>query len=160
MRHQLGGQLADAIALEAAFPNEVGPARQIERDLGLGLIHGEQKSVARDAVLVAERLAQRRSQREGAILDGVMLVDVQIAGAGELEREAAVLGDLFEHVIEKSQAGRDAARSLARQVELDRDVGFLGSPAHLRAASGAQDARRDGGPGLVRRRRRGVRAAR
>ncbi len=44
-------------------------------------------------------------KRQRAVFDGVMLVDVQVALAGELQREAAVLGDLLEHVIEKAEAG-------------------------------------------------------
>ena len=71
------------------------------------------------------------------------------------QRETAVLRDLLEHVIEKSQAGGDAARPLARQVDIDRDLGFPGPAPHLRAASGPENARGDGRPGLSLRSRRG-----
>ena len=53
---------------------------------------------------------QRLAQRERAVLDGVVLVDVQIAGARQLQREAAVLRDLFEHVIEEADAGATVNR--------------------------------------------------
>ena len=79
VRHQFGGQFADALAVEFSLPHEVGPAAEIERDLRFGLIHGQQKAVARDAALVAQRLAQRRSQRQCAVLDGVMFIDLQVA---------------------------------------------------------------------------------
>ena len=45
-----------------------------------------------------------------------------------------MLGDLFEHVIEESQAGGDTARALARQIDFDADVGFLGLAMHLARA--------------------------
>src|ERR1700722_2084301 len=62
----------------------------------------------------APRFAQRGSQSQGAVLDGVVLVDVQIAAASQFERKAAMLRDLFQHVIEESQAGGDCAGALAR----------------------------------------------
>ena len=52
-----------------------GAPDRVERDLGLGLVHRQQEAVARDAALVAKRLAQRRAERERAVLDGVMLID-------------------------------------------------------------------------------------
>ena len=65
-----------------------GAARQIERHLRLALIHRQQEAVAADAGLVAERLAQRLAERERAVLDRVVLVDVQIAAAVQLQRES------------------------------------------------------------------------
>ncbi len=57
--------------------------------------------------LVAERAAQAFAQRERAVFDGVVLVDVQVALAVEAQREAAVLGQLLQHVIEEADAGCD-----------------------------------------------------
>ena len=106
VRHELGGQPADGLARELAFEHAVGAAREIDGDAHLRLVHGQHEAVARDAELVAERLAQRFAERQRAVLDGVMLVDLEIAVALELEREAAVFGDLLEHVIEEADAGR------------------------------------------------------
>ena len=139
MRDEFSGQLADAFAIEASFPDEVGPARQIERDLRAGLVHRQQESVARDAAFVAERFAQRGAQRQGAIFHRMMLVDLQIAAAFEVERKAAVLCDLLEHVIEEAQTGGDRDRTCARQVDFDPDVGFPGLAMHAaRAATGRE----------------------
>ncbi len=80
-----------------------------------------------------------------------MLVDVQIAAAFQIEREAAVPGDLLQHVIEEPQARGDAARALARQVQIDVDVGLLGLAMHLGAARLPEgDAGGDMRPGFVR----------
>ena len=105
VRHELGGQSADGFARELAFEHAIGAARKIDGHLHLRFVHGQQEAVARDAELVAQRLAQRLAERERAVLDGVVLVDLQIAVAVELEREAAVLGELLEHVIEEADAG-------------------------------------------------------
>ncbi len=58
----------------------------------------------------------------------------RVALAGELQREAAVLGDLLEHVIEEAEAGLDMDRQFAIQVHFDLDVGFLGLAEHGRDA--------------------------
>src|SRR6202171_1263685 len=80
----------------------------------------------------------------------MMLVDVEVARASQVEREAAVLRDLFQHVIEEPQAGGDRARAIARQIEVDMDVRFLRFAMHLRAQRLADDAPGNGWPGLVR----------
>ena len=44
------------------------------------LVHGQQeRAVAADAALVAERLAQRLAEREADVLDRVVPVDVEVA---------------------------------------------------------------------------------
>ena len=110
------GSWPTLVAAELAFEHEVGPARQIDGDLRERFVHRQQEAVALDAALVAERRLQRLAERERAVLDGVMLVDVQIALARQLQREAAVLRDLFQHVIEEADAGRDVDRRLAIEV--------------------------------------------
>jgi len=62
--------------------------------------------------LVPEGLAQGGSQRERAVLDGVVLVDAKIAAAGQVQGKAAVLRDLFQHVVEEPDARVDAAGPL------------------------------------------------
>ena len=149
MRHEFGRQLSDLIATELTFENEVGSTRQIDGDLRERLVHRQQEAIAMDAALVAERRFQRLAQRQRAVLDGVMLVDVQIAGARQLQRKAAVLRDLFEHVIEEAQAGRHLDRRFLIEVDLDRDVGFFRLAASTRAcARRGRESRGDLWPGL------------
>src|SRR3974390_1777086 len=109
MRHEFGGQFTHALTVEIALPDKKGPAAQVQGNLRLRLVHGQQKAVTRDAALVAQRLTQRGSQRQRTVLDRMMLVDAQVAAALEVQRKAAVLGDLFEHVVEKADARADAA---------------------------------------------------
>src|ERR1700677_1671507 len=149
MRNELGRQFADAFALEASLPDEIRPTREIDRDLCLGLVHGQQETVPRDALFVAQRLAQRRAQRQRAIFHGVMLIDVKIALAVELQGESAVLRDLFQHVVEESQSRGNAARPLARQIEAPGDVGFLGSSLDPGAARGAKNSAGNRGPAVL-----------
>src|SRR6266404_5684796 len=143
MGHEFGRQLADALAVEPPAPHEIGPAGNVEGHLRLGLVHREQKPVARDAALVAQRLAQRSAQGERAVLDGVVFVYLKIALARYIQRESAMPRDLLQHVIEETQAGADGAWAFAGQVQFDDDVGFLGRPPDARAPRRAQDALHD-----------------
>ena len=49
--------------------------------------------------------SNRFAERDADVFDGVMLIDVEIAGGLDLQVEAAVPGDQVEHVIEKADAG-------------------------------------------------------
>ena len=77
-----------------------------------------------------------------------MFVDLQVALAGEGQGESAVLGHLFEHVIEEPQSGADLRRTLARQIEVDHHLGLLRGALDVGTACRAQDALRNGRPGL------------
>ena len=83
--HELGRQLADLVATERPFEHEVRTARQIDGDTRERLVHRQHESVPVDAVLVAKSRLQRLSQRERAVLDRVVLVDVQVASTRELQ---------------------------------------------------------------------------
>ena len=61
---------------------------------------------------------------ERDVLDRVVLVDVQIAGALHVELEAAVLAELLEHVIEEAEAGLGVRLGFAVEVDGDANVGL------------------------------------
>jgi hypothetical protein len=57
-----------------------------------------------------------------------MLVDVEITRGVDVEIEAAVPRDELEHVIEKSDSGRDSITPTPVELETERDRRFLGLP--------------------------------
>src|ERR1700680_4940939 len=63
----------------------------------------------------------------------MMLIDIQVALGGELERKACVLGQLLDHVIKKSDAGGGFHGMLGIQVHAHLDPGLLGFAQDLRA---------------------------
>jgi len=70
-----------------------------------GFVHGHQKiACAHDAAFVAEGLVKGFSEGDADVFDGVVLVDVEVAFALEVEIEGAMAGEEFEHVIEKPNA--------------------------------------------------------
>ena len=104
-----------------SLPDQIGPARNVERDAGQRLVHRRQRvAVAADAALVAQRLGHRLADRDAGILGGVVLVDMEIADRLHVEVDQRVARQLFEHVIEEADAGRDVIDAGA--VEIDGDV--------------------------------------
>jgi hypothetical protein len=110
--------------------------RLVERELPAG--------EATDAGFVAERFAERLTERDGDVLDGVVGVDVEVAHGLDGQVEATVAAELVEHVVVERDARR--AVGLARAVEIDGDLdGRL-----LRRATAGGGARHEGTPWLRR----------
>src|SRR6185437_16105231 len=134
MRNQLGRQTADRFTGELAAELGVRPAGEIDGDLGQRLIHRQQKAVASDARFVPQGSSHRLAKRQRTILYGMVLVDLQIAAAGELQREAAVLGELLEHVIEEADVRADLNGRRRVQIETHLDVGLTRLSVNARRA--------------------------
>ena len=79
-------------------------------------------------------LRHRLAERDAEILDGVMLIDVEIAGGVDLQVEAAVPREQLQHVIEKADAGADVVAALAFERERQRDLRLGRSSIDYRAA--------------------------
>ena len=153
------GSAADLLAREAALEDEVGAPRQIDGHLRLALIHRQQEAVAADAGLVAERRAQRLAERERAILDGVVLIDVQVAVALERRARSRRAWRAARACDRRSRCRCrcGSARSLSSST-LHADVGLAVRRSML--ARGARAAAATtAGPGLARLRRRRARDA-
>ena len=79
-------------------------------------------------------MLERLPQRDADVFHGVVVVDVQIAPAGDVEINQAVAADLVEHVLEKRHAGVESALAGAIQIDGHGDLGFAGVAAHGGAA--------------------------
>ena len=105
----------------------MGAAREIEGDIDQRFVErvaaaGE----ASDAGLVAERLPERLADGDRHILDGVVGVDVQVAGGLDAQVETAVATELIEHVVVERDAGRHVGQAGAVEVDRDLDRRLLG----------------------------------
>ena len=116
--HQLGLEIAHARGGDFVAADAIRAAGKIERGGGEAIVHRhEEISGAQDAALRAERLFHRFAERDADVLDGVVLIDVEIAARREVEIERAVAGDLFEHVVEETNARGDAGFALAVEIQ-------------------------------------------
>ena len=98
-----------------------------------------------DPGAVSERVRERTAQRGEDVLDGVVLVDVEVAACEQLEIEAAVERPQREQVIEEPDPGRDERAPVAVEVEHDPERGLGARPRDDRRPAGRRaDARTEG----------------
>src|SRR5438445_2180882 len=144
MRHEFGRNVADAVTRKRAVwrravENEIRAPGQIERGARDRFVHRQNDidgrfamrdfrrgAVTTDAALVTERLAQRRTERERAVLDRVVLVDMRIAFTRKFQRKTAMLADLFEHVIKEAKTGTYLGLGHTIEIDLHRDARLFG----------------------------------
>ena len=84
-------------------------------------------TVTADTELFAKGKLESLSKRQAAIFDRVMRVHFQVALANELQIEGRVLREEREHVIKKRNPRFDPGISLAVQVQMEGNLGFLGA---------------------------------
>jgi len=82
-------------------------------------------AVTADPGAVAEGLADRLADGDGAVFRGVVLVHMKIAldAAGDVDQRMAA--ELLDHMVEKADPGGDLIGSRAVQVDLHGDVGLV-----------------------------------
>ena len=121
-RHVLDSfRLADGFVREGieSTPHQAGPAAEVDdaprqalvhRDEGLGgkrVLRMKTRAITANSPLFAQRLDERLSQRQAAILDRVMRVHFAIAVATQLQIHNGVLRKQREHMIEKGYPRSD-----------------------------------------------------
>src|SRR5690606_22028939 len=123
----LAGEGADGVADEAKLDPRERPPGDVHHTAGERLVErGVGVCEPRDAGPIAEGGGHGLAEGKGAVLCGVVIVDVQVAGAGEVEIEAGVEGERREQVVEETDPGRDAGAAGAVEHERQGDVGLAG----------------------------------
>ena len=106
---------------------------EIESDDGERFIHGhDEVSGAVDALAIAERFREKLAEHDADVLDGVMLIDIQIALRFQSEVKAAVFCEELQHMIEESNASGDFVAAAALDFQRTLDLRFLGDPFESR----------------------------
>ncbi len=93
-------------------------------------------AVAADAFFVANGLGKGLAQGDADVFDGVVAVNVQVAGAFHVQINQAVAGDLVKHVIEKANARIESRLAGAVQIHAHVYAGFGGVALHFGGAGG------------------------
>ena len=136
-----GRNVANPLAAERGVPLEVDAAPEVEQRQRPAVVHRQGEAVAGDPGLRAQRAVDGLAQRDGHVLHRVVFVDVQIAPRVDGQRDAAVVGDLREHVVQKAQARGDLAVEIpaAVEVEADGDLRLAGLAPDFGPAFAAAD---------------------
>ena len=107
--------------------HEERSAGDVDRDAGQRLVHRQQAvGPAGDAALVAERLAQGLAERDADVLDGVVIVDVQVALGANVHVDQRMARQLIQHMVEETNAGREFRCARAVEVDFDLDRSLVG----------------------------------
>ena len=113
MQEHFGWHLANFLSLELCIPYEPGATAEIETYLTQTVVHGKAISIALYATFVANCLSKAFAQGQSGILDRMMLVDVKVAIAGDVEVYVTMTRYLFEHVVKETKTGADVALAVA-----------------------------------------------
>src|SRR5581483_9613259 len=98
-----------------------------------GLIHRHQEiSRAQDAALRAQRLLECPPKHDSNVFDGMVLVDIEIAVYFQVEIKAAMVSKQLQHVVEETNARRDAVPATAVNAQRQANVGLLRPAMHGR----------------------------
>jgi len=125
---ELGVEGADfgALAGEAGIENQSGSSGEVDADTGECFVHGDGgETESFDAFFVAEGLLDGLAEDDTDVFDGVVIIDVGIAGGVDGEAEATVFREVIEHVVEESDAGVVAGIAPI-EGKGEVDIGFVG----------------------------------
>jgi hypothetical protein len=123
---KFGLKAADRGCREFCFHHAKGPAAKIDGCRGQGFIHGHQKVPgAENAAFVSESGVDRFAEGDADIFDGVMLVDIEVAGGFQAKIETTMAGHQIEHVVEKTDTGRYFGFASAVEIQAKIDLRFL-----------------------------------
>ena len=110
VHEHLGGDVAYLLALEFDVPHKPAAPAEVESHGAQAVVHRQHEAVALDSELVAEGCAQCVTEGYCRVLNGVVLINPQIAFGSYFEVDARVAADLVEYMVEKSQTGGYFAR--------------------------------------------------
>src|SRR6516225_6031818 len=124
---QFGLELPDGPRSEVRLDDAKRAAAKIDGCGGQCFVHGHQEiSCAENAALRSERGVDRFTEGDADVLDGVVLVNLEIAGGLETQIEAAVARDEIQHVIEETNSRRDVRLAAAIEAEAQIDLRLFG----------------------------------
>src|SRR3989442_2940624 len=133
---QVAVEVRDAPARHRHAEDEERPPGDVHRRRDERLVHRNAGGAeAHDALLVAERLLERLAEHDADVLDGVVLVDLDVALRLEGEVDEAMLGERLEHVAEERNRRLHLRGAGAVQPQRERDLRLLRLALHARLPS-------------------------
>jgi hypothetical protein len=118
-------KVADALRFDGRPQYEVGAAAQVDSRHRQRFVHWHYKvACAVDASFVAQRLPHGLTQDKARVFDRVVLIDIQIAPRPQVQIEATVASEEFQHVIEKTNAGGDRIAAPTVETQTGTNIGL------------------------------------
>src|SRR3982074_285224 len=108
--YKLRLQIANAQSADLGINNRRGASSEIHRGQTERFVHGHDKVTgAQNAAAVTQGTIENLAQCDTHILDREMLIHIQVALSRQFQIEAAVSSKGFHHVVDATDACRDAA---------------------------------------------------
>src|SRR4051812_38284220 len=125
--NEFGLQIAHQTHANFRLDYRRGASRKIYRCHPESFVHRHNEiPCAQNAALVPQRLREGLPESDADIFDGMVLVYIEVAFGCELQIKSAVIGKEFQHMVEKSNAGRYFMPPFALDREANADTGFFG----------------------------------
>src|SRR5271165_4339509 len=157
LRMDVGFRAAGEAVEEVSYKFRLEIAHQTRSDLGIdygcaasaeidgdhsqSFVHRHHEiSRAQDATLTAQRLGEGLAERNADVLDGVVLVHVEIAVRLQLQVERAVARNQLQHMVEKTDSAADLGATVAFDGQRNANVGFIGLAMNAGAPHAATSA--------------------
>ena len=131
MQEHLGRHLSHPLMMELGIPYQPWAPSEVKGHLTEAVIHRQTEAIALNATLVAQCLKDALAQGNSSILNGMMLIHLQITFRMDEQIDIAVLGDLFEHVVKESQSCAHITLACTIKSYTHVDISFLCRTTHL-----------------------------
>ena len=102
VEEHLCGHLANFFTMELSIPYQPGTASKVEGHLAEAVVHGQGVAITLYAPLVAKGPGYTLTYGSGCILNGVVLIDIEVTVGLYGQVYLAMLAYLFEHVVEEA----------------------------------------------------------
>src|SRR5207248_11718879 len=103
---QFALQITDQATADFGIDHNSSASAEIDRGEAKRLVHSHQELAgAQDTFLISQRLVECFTESDPDIFNRVVLIDIEIALAGELQIESPVSRKQLEHVIEEADSG-------------------------------------------------------
>lgn len=129
MLHEIGGELADGGGAPGGLEDRVRPSADVQGHKAQCLVHryvGMADAV--DPLTVAQCLVKRLAQYNGGVFNGMVTVNVQVAGGFDGEIKEAMNGNGREHMVQKPNTRTNFILPCSIEIQGNANPRFCGLP--------------------------------
>src|SRR5215217_2493346 len=112
--------------LKLRVPDYPGPATKINRRLCQTVVHWQAKTISFQAQFIAYRLRKSLTQSNTGILNGMVLINMQVAIRFDAQVYTTMTGNLVQHVVKEIQPCVDVRLTRPIQVNINTDLRLIG----------------------------------
>jgi hypothetical protein len=125
--HQFHLQISHPRCANLGIDHRSGAPTEINSRQTEGFIHGHHKITSTEnSAAIPKSAIEDFAQRNPHVLNGVVLIHVQVAHRRELQIESAVPSKEIQHVVQEADPCGDLVLSSSLDRESNRDLGFSG----------------------------------